>query len=74
MDGHKSDIVVFNKDPHANTKKAQTALDFEDGHAPDIDNVSMLMVEPNEFKRKILESLEILTHKTMNSRLDAISA
>lgn len=72
MGQHLEDIISFNQDPNVNKDKGQTALvrHFEDGHAPDFDNVSILMIEPNYSKRTVLESLNILTNDTMNFRLD----
>lgn len=56
MEQH-SDVFLSN-DPESG-KKGQTALirHFQDVHASDLDNVSTLVVESNDFKRKILESL-----------------
>lgn len=70
MEQHDTDIKKLNETPDAN--KGQTALvrHFEDGHAPDFKRVSILMVEPNDYKRKVLESLNILTNDSMNFKRD----
>ncbi len=64
---HNTDILNSHDCP---ASKGQTALvrHFQDGHAPDFEKASILDVEPIEFKRKVLESLHILTNDTMNFR------
>ncbi|XP_037041507.1 uncharacterized protein LOC119078137 [Bradysia coprophila] len=70
---HQNDVKKSNDEVEA--KNGQTALvrHFQDGHAPDFENASILMMEPNEFKRRILESLNILTNNSMNFRKDVDS-
>lgn len=70
MEQHLTDIKKSNNDQEK--CKGQTALvrHFQDGHAPDFDNVSILMTESNAFKRKVLESLSILTNNSVNFRQD----
>lgn len=70
MNQHNKDIVDSNE-PHP-SNKGQTALvrHFQDGHAPDFENVSVLSIECNDFKRKVLESLHILTENSVNFRQD----
>lgn len=70
MSQHHNDVKKSNSD--GVSENGQTALvrHFQDGHAPDFENASILMMEPNEFKRKILEALNILTNDSMNFRKD----
>lgn len=67
---HFDDIVKSN-DPDL-PNKGQTALvrHFQDGHAPNFEKVSILSMEPIEFKRRILEALHILSNDTVNFRQD----
>lgn len=73
MGQHNDDIKKSND--ISETSKGQTSLvrHFQDGHAPDFDKVSIIMMEPNDFKRKILESLNIVTNDSMNFRRDTDS-
>lgn len=70
MGQHVNDIKKSNYESMSD--KGQTALvrHFQDGHGPDFDNVSILMMEPNEFKKRVLESLNILTNNSVNFRCD----
>ena len=67
---HVDDIKKFNRD---NDLEGTTAVvhHFHDvAHVPDTDNISVLAIEHNRTKRKILESLYIMTNDTINFRRD----
>lgn len=62
---HCNDLKKSNK---SESKNGQTALvrNFQEGHGPEFEYASISLMEPNEFKRRVLESLNVLTNVSMN--------
>lgn len=69
-DEHVDDIKTFNENGELENSTALVHHYYEAGHVPDTDKISVLEVEHNYAKRKVLESLHILTNPTMNFRRD----
>ncbi|XP_037033904.1 uncharacterized protein LOC119072733 [Bradysia coprophila] len=69
-DEHVEDIKKFNQDGELESSTALVHHFYEAGHVPDTENVSILEVEHNYAKRKVLESLHIMTNPAMNFRRD----
>ncbi|XP_037048463.1 uncharacterized protein LOC119082913 [Bradysia coprophila] len=69
-DEHVEDIKTFNQTGELENTTALVHHFYEAGHVPDTDNVSILEVEHNYAKRKVLESLHIMSNQTMNFRKD----
>lgn len=67
---HDGDIIKFNRDNNLDGTTAVVYHYYDAAHVPDTDNISVLAVEHNKTKRKILEALHIMTNKTMNFRRD----
>lgn len=71
QDQHVGDIKTFNRTNKLDETTAIVHHYYETGHVPDTDNFSILAVEHNYTKRKVLESLNILSHpNSMNFRRD----
>lgn len=70
-DQHVDDIKSFNLNNDLDGTTALVHHYYEAGHVPNIDEVSILAVEHNYTKRKVLESLHILSQpNTINFRRD----
>lgn len=67
---HDDDIKKFNRDNDLDGTTAVVQHYYEAAHVPDTDNMSVLAIEHNKTKRRILESLHIMTNDTMNFRRD----
>ena len=64
------DIKKFNLTNDLNGTTAIVHHFYDTGHVPDVDNLSVLAVEHCYTKRKVLESLYIMSRPTMNFRQD----
>lgn len=69
---HESDIMRFNQTNSLESETAVVHHFYDTGHIPDFNEAKILEVEQNLTKRKILESLHILTRPTttINFRKD----
>lgn len=69
-DQHVDDIKTFNRTNDLLNTTALVYHYYESGHVPDTDNLKVLNVEHNKRKKRVLESLQILTNPTMSFRRD----
>lgn len=69
-DQHVDDIKTFNRTNDLQNTTALVHHYHEARHVPDTDKLTVLNVEHNKSKRRVLESLQILTNLTMNFRRD----
>lgn len=67
---HMDDIKTFNENGDLEGTTVLVHHYYESGHLKDMDKFSVLEVEHNNAKRKVLESLHILTNSSMNFRQD----
>lgn len=69
-DEHVEDIKAFNQNGELEGSTALVHHYYESGHVPDTENISILEVEHSYPKRRVLESLHIMTNPSMNFRKD----
>ena len=67
---HVKDIARFNQDNVLDNSTAVVHHYYDAAHVPDTENLSVLAVEHNWNKRKVLESLHIMKNNTINFRRD----
>lgn len=67
---HVDDIRTFNENGELEGTTALVHHYYESGHVPDTDKISILEVEHNHAKRRVLEALHIMTKQSMNFRTD----
>lgn len=67
---HESDIKNFNVNGKLEGQTAVVHHFYDTGHVPDFSESKILEVERNFTKRRILESLHILTKPIINFRKD----
>lgn len=69
-DEHVEDIKTFNENGELENTTALVHHYYEADRVPNTDKISILEVEHNYAKRKVLESLHIMTNQSMNFRKD----